>query len=728
VSDERLVVQLEARITQFEKNFAKARATANRDFKAVEDRSKQAASRIESSMSAVGGRMVASFGAVGAAVGGALSVTAIAAAAKKYVDLTNTLKVAGLEGRELEKVFAGLYQIAQRNGTPLDALATLYSRAAQAQGELKASSADLMQFTNGVSLALRVAGTDSTQAAGALLQLSQALGSGTVKAEEFNSINEGARPILQAVAAGAKEAGGSVATLKNLVNDGKVSSEAFFKAFLAGMPTLAAQASKTQGTVAQATSRVSNAFTVLIGKLDETVGASEGTAKGLTNVATVLEGLPAYLRAASKGFNDLQSWMTRAGNHPVWEKVARLSGVKFTAEEGIAAGVSEVPGAPDAQRYVKLTQEITDWEKQLADARQTAAGTGLAIDRDRAELIEQRIRLLTQERDAINATTRAIVDSHLATTPKNSRIPEFGLSPEGRAPAPQPVKPIKLADFAAKKEADTTRHDQIESYIAELEKSSRVLQAEFATLGKSNAERHRAIELAKIGTVTDDKQLQKLTATVDANEVLRTKIEAVKKAQEGLKDAAKAAGDAMTDGLADVLIDGKSVQETIDGLIRQFARLALQAAFMGSGSFGGLTGTGGGIFGAIGTGLSGMFSGGSAGFGSATGAAGNTLAFGGPRARGGPVSPNMAYLVGEYGPEVIAPRAPGTVIPNHALGRVTQSNVINVNVSGGGGGSGEQNEDLAKRIGAQVEAQMKMIAQKEIHQQTRQGGMLARGR
>jgi hypothetical protein len=40
-----------------------------------------------------------------------------------------------------------------------------------------------------------------------------------------------------------------------------------------------------------------------------------------------------------------------------------------------------------------------------------------------------------------------------------------------------------------------------------------------------------------------------------------------------------------------------------------------------------------------------------------------------PRAAGGPVLAGRPYLVGERGPELIVPRAPGQVIPNHALGR-----------------------------------------------------------
>lgn len=45
----------------------------------------------------------------------------------------------------------------------------------------------------------------------------------------------------------------------------------------------------------------------------------------------------------------------------------------------------------------------------------------------------------------------------------------------------------------------------------------------------------------------------------------------------------------------------------------------------------------------------------------------------GARASGGPVSAYRPYLVGERGPELVVPRAPGTVIPNHVLGGAMSS-------------------------------------------------------
>ena len=47
--------------------------------------------------------------------------------------------------------------------------------------------------------------------------------------------------------------------------------------------------------------------------------------------------------------------------------------------------------------------------------------------------------------------------------------------------------------------------------------------------------------------------------------------------------------------------------------------------------------------------------------------------FGGPRADGGPVSPNKSYLVGERGPEMFVPDSAGTIVPNEQLGASRQT-------------------------------------------------------
>ncbi|MFC3692664.1 tape measure protein [Chenggangzhangella methanolivorans] len=267
---ERLVVQLEASLTKYEKEMRRANGIAEREFKKVERSATSMSKKLDGLTSGFGRSLIPSLGAIGAA----LSIKEVGAYADAWTKAKNSLAVAGVVGQQQAAVLDALFASAQKNAAPIGALADVYGKAAQAQKELGASSAELSQFADGVAVSLRVAGKSSTEAAGALTQLGQLLGSSRVMAEEFNSVNEGARPILMAVAAGLDQAGGSVSKLKQLVNEGAVSNRAFFQAFLKGMPTVQAMAANATQTLEQGWTKVENSLIRYIGKQDQSLGAT----------------------------------------------------------------------------------------------------------------------------------------------------------------------------------------------------------------------------------------------------------------------------------------------------------------------------------------------------------------------------------------------------------------------------------------------------------------------
>jgi len=250
----------------------------------------QRAKQIESRFAGMNRSINSQFARIGGAFAGAVSLRGAQQLIDASTRIDNALKVAGLSGDELTRVYDRLFASAQKNAAPLESLVTLYGRAAIVQKELGVSTEELLGFTNNVALALRVAGTDAASASGALLQLSQALGSGVVRAEEFNSILEGALPIAQAAARGLEEAGGSVAKLRALVVDGKVSSEAFFRAFEAGASTLEDQVAGSQITVAQGFVRIYNAAIDAAGKINEGAQAGDRLTKSLNELADAIKG------------------------------------------------------------------------------------------------------------------------------------------------------------------------------------------------------------------------------------------------------------------------------------------------------------------------------------------------------------------------------------------------------------------------------------------------------
>ncbi|WP_312531976.1 tape measure protein, partial [Paracoccus sp. (in: a-proteobacteria)] len=250
--------------------------------------------------------------------------------------MQNSLRVAGLEGDELNAVYAKLFQSAQRNSAPISSLVDLYSKLSLTQKELGVSSSELIQFTDGIAVALRVGGTDAQAASGSLLQLSQALGGGVVRAEEFNSILEGTPTIAQAVTRGLKEAGGSVAGLRKLVTDGQVSSTAFFRAFGVGSEELRRQAETTQTTAGQAFTQLGNSLVTMVGEFDQATGASAHFAEMVGEVASGIDGFDAegfivQIQSIAQAFADAEaagtSWLNNVGNSDFFAKLNESMGI-----------------------------------------------------------------------------------------------------------------------------------------------------------------------------------------------------------------------------------------------------------------------------------------------------------------------------------------------------------------------------------------------------------------
>jgi tape measure domain-containing protein len=161
--------------------------------------------RTERAMVAGADRMVAGWrnlartaGAAFGVIGAAMGAGAVFRGAAEVQGITNGFLGMGQSASQAAASLADVAAIAERTRAPLGATAELYRRVSVAAGELGASQAEISRFTENVGLALASSGIGAQQASGALLQLSQAMAGGIVRAEEFNSILEGAFPIAQA--------------------------------------------------------------------------------------------------------------------------------------------------------------------------------------------------------------------------------------------------------------------------------------------------------------------------------------------------------------------------------------------------------------------------------------------------------------------------------------------------------------------------------------------------
>ncbi|CAO4172989.1 tape measure protein [Methylorubrum populi] len=632
---ERLVVSLEANIKKYERELARSRGVTDSALRDVERSVTASAGRIEAAMARVGASIRA--GIAGALAG--ISIGNFAQLSDAFTKIQNQLKVGGLQGDKLTNTYQALFEIAQKQGAPLEELATLYGRASSAQKELNASSDELLRFTNATALALRVGGTSAQEASGALLQLSQALGGGKIQAEEYNSLIDGLRPLLQAAAAGIEEAGGSVSKLTALVKDGKVSSEAFFRGVLAGTPAIEALSATTKDTTSQALTRLNNALIDLVGRFNQTSGASDNAIVTLNNFTAAVEAIgkaiPGTMELLKGLIDRMQAAATGFGNLPTFKSLAE----KYADPKAVAALEEDMNAATGSGQSIAAS---------LSEAKKTGGIEGI-----------DKLRDAFKSRTPADAKKAKDVSGAGNMFDQVAEIDRKALTP----------KTISLKDYAVKDDKEKKERggkeklDEYEREVAAIEKRTRAFDNERASLGKSATEvakaeaSFRLMEAAKKANVPVTDELRaKVETLATAYAKAKVQLDEAEEAQRRAAEAQRYFGSAMTDALSDLAIEGRSVTEVFENLTKSITKAALQAALMGTGPLAGLFGTpanangsGGGILGSL---LSGLTQ-------NPTG-----------RADGGSVYPGRAYTVGESGRETFVPTTPGRIIPARRQGAV----------------------------------------------------------
>lgn len=162
--------------------------------------------RIESATSAMNrsfsqtDRIATKLTATFAAVTAALSTNKILAYGEAWVSVNNKLINSVRAHETLADVTDRVFKISQETRAGLEGTAALYGRLERATRTAGTSTKDLITLTETINKGLVVSGATTQEASSTMIQLSQALASGTLRGEEFNSISENGSRIAVALA------------------------------------------------------------------------------------------------------------------------------------------------------------------------------------------------------------------------------------------------------------------------------------------------------------------------------------------------------------------------------------------------------------------------------------------------------------------------------------------------------------------------------------------------
>ena len=203
------------------------------------------------------------------------------------------LKLATAGQREYAVAQKELFDIAQRIGVPIQETATLYGKLQQAVRMLGGEQKDALTITESISQALRLSGASATEAQSSLLQFGQALASGVLRGEEFNSVVENSPRLAQALADGLNV---PIGRLRKLAEEGRLTADVVVNALLSQKDKLASEYAQLPQTVSQSFERLKNAAGLWINKLDESTGFTKKLAEALTWLAQNLDTVMQWLK------------------------------------------------------------------------------------------------------------------------------------------------------------------------------------------------------------------------------------------------------------------------------------------------------------------------------------------------------------------------------------------------------------------------------------------------
>jgi tape measure domain-containing protein len=200
---------------------------------------------------------------VASALAAAISIKQVAEYGNAWVTVNNKLANSVQANEKLADVTQRVFDISQDTRSSLGATATLYGRLERSTRSAGTSTADLIKLTTTINKGLAVSGATTEEASSTMTQLSQALASGVLRGEEFNSISENGSRLAVALA---DSLGVTIGQLRGMAAQGKLTTEVVVNGLLKQSDAIAKEFGNTALTMGQAFTVATNNITKFVGE------------------------------------------------------------------------------------------------------------------------------------------------------------------------------------------------------------------------------------------------------------------------------------------------------------------------------------------------------------------------------------------------------------------------------------------------------------------------------
>jgi tape measure domain-containing protein len=557
---------------------------------------------------------------------------------------------------------------------------------------------DIVSTYNGFNTAARISGATSVEASNAFTQLAQALGSGALRGDEFNSISEQVPGILTAIS---KESGVAQGQLRKFAAEGGITAEIVISALKRIETEGVDQLNAALGGPSQAIANFQNATEdVQVALTQEIIPQISEAFRGLAELILNLEPAIKFIGNLAAGtLNQVNSLI-----------VAATSPGEVSARRDIESGVLplNVQGAedlfrgtgPDGAGLKGLQEQSIEFAKLRGQDKKQVL---LQLLKDRLNAID--LEKLPKEVQLERPVSSLLPSRANKGTERTGRATSKGPDPVEEARKLAQLSRDRVQAFEdqallASAVNETERKNfQLNIDIAELQRNARGfaqedVDAQIAARIALEGKRNEAEAYKKTIADTAKEEADSLARFLSDFDGAFQELDAKAKAQADKMDALYASiGQTISTSIVDSLtaaVDGTKrlsdvASDTLKSLASILLKFGLNSLLSDLGGDDGI-----GVFSKL---------------------------FGGGKAKGGTVMGGTSYMVGERGPELFTPGRSGSIAPNSSMGGGANV-VVNVDASGTKAeGDGRQANQLGAALGAAVQA--------ELIKQKRPGGLLA---
>lgn len=344
---------------------------------------------------------------------GAISVSLIIEWGKRFLEVADNMtqlqaRIARLstDAKTANETFSTLANIASTTGASLSDTTKLWETLTSSLKEAGATNAQVLNLTDTLQKIGRIGGSSTEEMANALRQFGQSIASGTIRAEEFNSILEQMPELARQIAAGL---GISMGELRARMLDGKLTAEDALNAIQDRTSVVNAEFEKLPRTMDQAVGSLEVSFSKLVVAVNDATGASKTAVEIIDQLAKYIDFLGDKSTSTSDKILSLATVISEL-NPGAWaqmgvdalfgdddiEKQKQYNDQVERFVKASAEGYEQTKKQAEATKHLKIAQAPTKDKKDK--------GKGKSAEERQAESVAEKLEKLRQQ-TMLNATS-----------------------------------------------------------------------------------------------------------------------------------------------------------------------------------------------------------------------------------------------------------------------------------------------------------------------------------